>query len=296
MSKPIFTGSCVAIVTPMNQDGSINYDEYGKLIDFQVENGTDAVLACGTTGESAVMDHKEHCSVIEYTLKRVNGRVPVIAGTGSNDTAYAIELTKEAKKLGANAVLSVTPYYNKTSQAGLIAHFNAIADAVDIPMIVYNVPSRTGCNIKPETYAELCKNPNIVAAKEASDKIGDVAKTLALCGSDLTVYTGCDDMTVPVMSLGGKGVISVFSNVMPKEMHDIAQLCLDGDYKKAAEMHLHYLELMNALFCDVNPIPVKEAMNMMGYNCGNCRLPLVPLNEKSYAYLKSVMEKYGLAK
>ncbi|MEE0930259.1 MAG: 4-hydroxy-tetrahydrodipicolinate synthase [Acutalibacteraceae bacterium] len=296
MSKPIFTGSCVAIVTPMNQDGSINYDEYGKLIDFQVENGTDAVLACGTTGESAVMDHKEHCSVIEYTLKRVNGRVPVIAGTGSNDTAYAIELTKEAKKLGANAVLSVTPYYNKTSQAGLVAHFNAIADAVDIPMIVYNVPSRTGCNIKPETYAELCKNPNIVATKEASDKIGDVAKTLALCGSDLDVYTGCDDMTVPVMSLGGKGVISVFANVMPKEMHDIAQLCLDGDYKKAAEMHLHYLELMNALFCDVNPIPVKEAMNMMGYNCGNCRLPLVTLSEKSYAYLKAVMEKYGLTK
>lgn len=296
MSKPIFTGSCVAIVTPMNQDGSINYDEYGKLIDFQVENGTDAVLACGTTGESAVMDHKEHCSVIEYTLKRVNGRVPVIAGTGSNDTAYAIELTKEAKKLGADAILSVTPYYNKTSQAGLVAHFNAIADAVDIPMIVYNVPSRTGCNIKPETYAELCKNPNIVATKEASDKIGDVAKTLALCGSDLTVYTGCDDMTVPVMSLGGKGVISVFSNVMPREMHDIVRLCLDGDYKKAAEMHLHYLELMNALFCDVNPIPVKEAMNMMGYNCGNCRLPLVSLSEKSYAYLKSVMEKYGLVK
>lgn len=296
MSNPIFTGSCVAIVTPMNQDGSINYQEYGKLIDFQIEGGTDAILACGTTGESAVMDHKEHCSVIEYTLKRVNGRVPVIAGTGSNDTAYAVELTKEAKNMGANGVLSVTPYYNKTSQAGLVAHFNKIADSVDIPMIVYNVPSRTGCNIKPETYAELCKNPNIVAVKEASDKIGDVAQTIALCGDNLDVYTGCDDMTVPVMSLGGKGVISVFANVMPKEMHEITQLCLNGDYKKGAEMHLHYLELMNALFCDVSPIPVKEAMNMMGFNCGECRLPLVPLSEKSYAYLKSVMAKYGLLK
>lgn len=296
MSNPIFTGSCVAIVTPMNQDGSINYQEYGKLIDFQIEGGTDAILACGTTGESAVMDHKEHCSVIEYTLKRVNGRVPVIAGTGSNDTAYAVELTKEAKNMGANGVLSVTPYYNKTSQAGLVAHFNKIADSVDIPMIVYNVPSRTGCNIKPETYAELCKNPNIVAVKEASDKIGDVAQTIALCGDNLDVYTGCDDMTVPVMSLGGKGVISVFANVMPKEMHEITQLCLNGDYKKGAEMHLHYLELMNALFCDVSPIPVKEAMNMMGFNCGECRLPLVPLSEKSYAYLKSVMARYGLLK
>ncbi|MEE0859281.1 MAG: 4-hydroxy-tetrahydrodipicolinate synthase [Acutalibacteraceae bacterium] len=296
MKKPIFTGSCVAIVTPMNSDGSVNYDEYGKLIDFQIENGTDAVLACGTTGESAVLDHKEHCSVIEYTLKKVNGRVPVIAGTGSNDTAYAIELTKEAKNMGADAVLSVTPYYNKTSQAGLVAHFSAIANAVDIPMIVYNVPSRTGCNIKPETYVELSKVPNIVATKEAGDKIGEAAKTLALCGDNLGVYTGCDDMTVPVMSLGGIGVISVFANVMPKEMHEITQLCLNGDYKKAAEMHLHYLELMNALFCDVNPIPVKAAMNMMGFNCGECRLPLVPLSDKSYSYLKSVMDKYGLIK
>lgn len=296
MSEPIFTGSCVAIVTPMNNDGSINYEEYGKIIDFQIENGTDAILACGTTGESAVMNHKEHCSVIEYTLKKVNGRVPVIAGTGSNDTAYAIELTKEAKNMGVDGVLSVTPYYNKTSQAGLVAHFGAIAEAVDVPMILYNVPSRTGCNIKPETYVELCKIPNIVAVKEASDKIGDVAKTLSLCGNNLTVYTGCDDMTVPVMSLGGKGVISVFANVMPREMHNIAQLCLDGDYKKASDMHLYYLELMNALFCDVNPIPVKEAMNMMGFNCGNCRLPLVPLSEKSNAYLSSVMKKYELIK
>ncbi len=296
MNEPVFTGSCVAIVTPMNSDGTINYDEYGKLIEFQIENGTDAIVTCGTTGESAVMNHKEHCEVIEYTVKKVDGRIPVIAGTGSNDTAYAIELTREAKNLGADAVLSVTPYYNKTSQNGLVQHFSTIADAVDIPMILYNVPSRTGCCIKPETYVQLAKNPNIVAVKEASDKIGDVAQTLALCEKDFTLYTGCDDMTVPVMSLGGKGVISVFANVCPKEMHQITKYCLDGDFKKGAEMHLHYLELMNALFCDVNPIPVKEAMNMMGYNCGSCRLPLVSLNDKNYAYLKSVMAKYGLLK
>lgn len=296
MSNPIFTGSCVAIVTPMNYDGSVNYEEYSKLIDFQIESGTDAIVACGTTGESAVMNHKEHCEVIEYTVKKVDGRVPVIAGTGSNDTAYAVELTQEAKNLGADAVLSVTPYYNKTSQNGLIAHFNTIANAVDIPMILYNVPSRTGCCIKPQTYVELSKNPNIVAIKEASDKIGDVAETLALCGDKLDVYTGCDDMTVPVMSLGGKGVISVFANVCPKEMHEIAKYCLDGDFKKAAEMHLKYLELMNALFCDVSPIPVKEAMNLMGYDCGRCRLPLVSLTEQNYQYLKSVMNKYGLLK
>lgn len=296
MKKPIFTGSGVAIVTPMNPDGSVNYDELGRLIDFQIENGTDAIIACGTTGESATLDHEEHCNVIKYTIEKVNKRVPVIAGTGSNDTAYAIELTKEAKKMGADAVLSVTPYYNKTSQAGLVAHFKAIAEAVDIPMIVYNVPSRTGCNIQPATYVELSKIPNIVATKEAGEKVGEVAKIISMCGDDLDIYTGCDDLTVPVMSLGGIGVISVFANVCPKEMHEITQLCLDGDFAKASKMHLHYLELMNALFCDVNPIPVKEAVNMIGFNAGNCRLPLVPLSEKSNEYLKSVMDKYGLLK
>lgn len=296
MSKPIFTGSGVAIVTPMNSDGSVNYEELGKLIEFQIENDTDAIIACGTTGESATLNHEEHCNVIKYTIEKVNGRVPVIAGTGSNDTAYAIELTKEAKKMGADAVLSVTPYYNKTSQAGLIAHFKAIAEAVDIPMIVYNVPSRTGCNIQPDTYVELSKIPNIVATKEAGEKVGDVAKIISMCGDNLDIYTGCDDLTVPVMSLGGIGVISVFANVCPKEMHEITQLCLDGDFAKASKMHLHYLELMNALFCDVNPIPVKEAVNMLGFNAGECRLPLVPMSEKSNEYLKSVMDKYGLLK
>lgn len=296
MSKPIFTGSGVAIVTPMNTDGSVNYDELGRLIEFQIENGTDAIIACGTTGESATLNHEEHCGVIKYTIEKVNGRVPVIAGTGSNDTAYAIELTKEAKKMGADGVLSVTPYYNKSSQAGLVAHFKAIAEAVDIPIIVYNVPSRTGCNIQPATYVELSKIPNIVATKEAGEKVGEVAKIISMCGGDLDVYTGCDDLTVPVMSLGGIGVISVFANVCPKEMHEITQLCLDGNFAEASKMHLHYLELMNALFCDVNPIPVKEAVNMLGFNAGICRLPLVPMSDKSTEYLKSVMEKYDLIK
>ena len=296
MKKPIFTGSGVAIVTPMNPDGSVNYDELGRLIDFQIENGTDAIIACGTTGESATLNHEEHCGVIKYTIEKVNGRVPVVAGTGSNDTAYAIELTKEAKKLGADGVLSVTPYYNKSSQAGLVAHFKAIAEAVDIPIIVYNVPSRTGCNIQPATYVELSKIPNIVATKEAGEKVGDVAKIISMCGDDLDIYTGCDDLTVPVMSLGGIGVISVFANVCPKEMHEITQLCLDGNFADASKMHLHYLELMNALFCDVNPIPVKEAVNMIGFNAGICRLPLVPMSEKTTEYLKSVMEKYDLIK
>lgn len=296
MKKPIFTGSGVAIVTPMNPDGSVNYDELGRLIDFQIENGTDAIIACGTTGESATLNHEEHCGVIKYTIEKVNGRVPVVAGTGSNDTAYAIELTKEAKKLGADGVLSVTPYYNKSSQAGLVAHFKAIAEAVDIPIIVYNVPSRTGCNIQPATYVELSKIPNIVATKEAGEKVGDVAKIISMCGDDLDIYTGCDDLTVPVMSLGGIGVISVFANVCPKEMHEITQLCLDGNFAEASKMHLHYLELMNALFCDVNPIPVKEAVNMIGFNAGICRLPLVPMSEKTTEYLKSVMEKYDLIK
>ncbi len=296
MSKPIFTGSGVAIVTPMNADGSVNYEELGRLIEFQIENDTDAIIACGTTGESATLNHEEHCGVIKYTIEKVNGRVPVVAGTGSNDTAYAIELTKEAKKLGADAVLSVTPYYNKSSQAGLVAHFKAIAEAVDIPIIVYNVPSRTGCNIQPATYVELSKIPNIVATKEAGEKVGEVAKIISMCGGKLDVYTGCDDLTVPVMSLGGIGVISVFANVCPKEMHEITKLCLDGNFTEASKMHLHYLELMNALFCDVNPIPVKEAVNMLGFNAGICRLPLVPMSEKSTEYLKSVMDKYNLVK
>lgn len=296
MSKPIFTGSGVAVVTPMNSDGSVNYDQLGKIIDFHIENGTDAIVSCGTTGESAVLNHKEHCDVISYTVERVNGRIPVIAGTGSNDTNYAVELTKSAKDIGVDAVLSVTPYYNKTSQQGLVTHFTKIADSVDIPIILYNVPSRTGCNIQSATYAKLCKHPNIVAAKEASGDLSAIATTMAMCGDDLDVYSGADEQTVPIMALGGLGVISVFANILPKEMHTITQLMLDGKYTEAAKIHLEYLELMNALFSDVNPIPVKAAMKLIGFDCGECRLPLVPMNDNAYANLKACMDKYGILK
>lgn len=296
MKNTVFTGSGVAIITPMNSDGSVKYDTLEQLIEFQIENGTDAIITCGTTGESAVLDHKEHCDVISFTIDKVNGRVPVIAGTGSNDTKYAIELTKTAKQLGADAVLSVTPYYNKASQNGLIKHFSLIADSTDLPVILYNVPSRTGCNIQLSTYKELSKHQNIVAAKEASGDVGYAAEIIAECGDDLAIYSGCDDLTVPLMSLGGKGVISVFANVLPKEMHEITSLMLEGKTAQAAKLHLEYLKLMNALFCDVNPIPVKEAMNMIGFDCGECRLPLCSLTDEKKQFLKSVLYKYNLIK
>ncbi|HHZ06124.1 MAG TPA: 4-hydroxy-tetrahydrodipicolinate synthase [Clostridiales bacterium] len=296
MSRPIFTGSGVAIITPMNSDGSINYNELGKIIDFQIENGTDAIISCGTTGESAVLNHTEHCDVISYTLDRVNGKIPVIAGTGSNDTNYAVELSKHAQSLGVDGLLSVTPYYNKTSQAGLVAHFTKIADSVDIPIILYNVPSRTGCNIQPETYLQLSKHQNIVAAKEASENVSAIARTMSLCGEDFAVYSGADDQTVPIMALGGVGVISVFANVMPRVMHTITQLMLDGKYKEAAKMHLQYLELMNILFSDVNPIPVKAAMNIIGFNCGSCRLPLVDMSKDKLDKLEICLNKYEARK
>lgn len=294
MKNPVFKGSGVAIITPMKADGSVNFDVLGEIIDFQIENGTDSIISCGTTGESAVLSDKEHCDVISYTVERVNGRVPVVAGTGSNDTRYAVELTKEAQRLGADAILSVTPYYNKTSQQGLIRHFNMIADSVNIPIILYNVPGRTGCCIKPETYVPLSKHENIVATKEASENISSIAKTFALCGDDLDIYSGADDQTVPIMSLGGLGVISVLANLMPKEMHTITQLMLDGKCKEAAKMHLDYLELMNVMFCDVNPIPIKAAMNLKGFDCGPCRMPLVDMNDACFEKLRSCMEKYGV--
>ncbi|MGN0550742.1 MAG: 4-hydroxy-tetrahydrodipicolinate synthase [Acutalibacteraceae bacterium] len=296
MKTPVFTGSAVAIITPMNSDGSVNFEEFGRIIDFQIENGTDAILACGTTGESAVLNHKEHCDVISFAVERVNKRVPVIAGTGSNDTLYACELSKEAQSLGADALLSVTPYYNKTSQAGLIKHFTAIADSVNIPVILYNVPSRTGCNIQPQTYVPLSQHENIYGTKEASDNVSAVAKIRALCPDDFAIYSGSDDLTVPIMSLGGLGVISVFANVFPKEMHTITKLMLDGDCKEAAKLHIKYLDMMNILFSDVNPIPVKAAMNIAGFNCGECRLPLVPMSEQGYEALKACMKKHNLPK
>lgn len=294
MRTPIFKGSGVAIVTPMNSDGSVNYDSFGKIIEYQIAGGTDAIIACGTTGEAATLSEKEHCAVLEFVSRKVDGRVPVIAGAGSNDTATAIAISKAAKSYGADAILSVTPYYNKTSQNGLIRHFMTIADNVDLPIILYNVPSRTGCNIMPATYAELCKHDNIVATKEANGDISSVSQTRSLCGDRLDIYSGNDDQTVPFMSLGALGVISVFANLCPSEMHEITKLCLDDNFKEAAKLNFYYVELMNMLFSDVNPIPAKTAMNLLGFDCGECRLPLVPMSYHGYHDLKDCMNKYGL--
>lgn len=288
----IFTGTGVAIVTPFNKDGSINYDKLEQLIEEQIAGGTDAIVICGTTGESATLTGEEHIECIRFAINKVNKRIPVIAGTGSNDTAYATEMSIDAEKAGADGLLLVTPYYNKTSQKGLIAHFLHTADAVNIPIILYNVPSRTGCKIEINTYKELAKHRNIVAAKEASGDISAVAKLAA--ETDLDIYSGNDDQVVPIMSLGGIGVISVASNVIPKEMHLMTEYCLKGDYIKAKELQLKYLQLINALFCDVNPIPVKEAMNLMGKAVGDCRLPLVEPDEAKIEVIKAALDGAGL--
>lgn len=296
MKNTVFTGAGVAIVTPMNPDGSIDFEGLGENIEYQIANGTDAIIICGTTGESATMTDEEHVECIRYCIKKVNKRVPVIAGTGSNDTKYAVDLSKEAEKLGADALLVVTPYYNKTSQRGLIAHFTAIADSVNIPIILYNVPSRTGVNITLDTYAVLAKHKNIVAVKEASGNISAIAKIIEKCGDDLDVYSGNDDQIVPIMSLGGKGVISVLSNVLPRETHQIAQYCLDNDFASAAALQLKYLDLANNLFIDVNPIPVKEAMNILGMKSGECRLPLVKMEQSKIDALTASLKNAGLIK
>lgn len=296
MKKTIFTGAGVAIATPMNDDGSINFDELGRLIDFNIDNGTDAVIICGTTGESATMTDEEHVECIRYAVERVNKRVPVVAGTGSNHTEYAVNLSKEAERLGADALLVVTPYYNKTSQAGLIKHFTTIAESVNLPIILYNVPSRTGVNIAPETIAELSKIDNIVAVKEASGNISQVAKIASLCGDSLDIYSGNDDQIVPIMSLGGKGVISVLSNCMPKETHEICQLCLENKYEQARELAFKLYDFTVALFCDVNPIPVKEALNLMGFKAGSCRLPLVETSDANKKKIADSMKALGLIK
>ncbi len=296
MKKTIFTGAGVAIVTPMNADGSIDFETFGKLIDFQIDNGTDCIVVCGTTGESSTMTDDEHKESIRYCVERVNKRVPVIAGTGSNDTAYAIQLSKEAETLGADAVLVVSPYYNKTSQNGLIKHFTAIADAINIPVMLYNIPGRTGVNIAIDTFVELAKHENIVAVKEAGGNMDYFAKIIEACGDKLDVYSGDDGMTVPVMSIGGKGVISVLSNVMPKETHEMCKLCLENNFAEAGKLQIKYLGLINALFCDVNPIPVKEAMALMGL-CGNTlRLPLCPTSEANIAKISAELKANGLLK
>ncbi len=296
MKKTIFTGAGVAIATPFNDDGSINFDELGRLIDFNIDNGTDAIIICGTTGESATMSDEEHIECIKFAVEKTAGRIPVIAGTGSNDTKYAVHLSQEAEQLGADALLVVTPYYNKASQSGLIAHYKMIAEAVSLPIIVYSVASRTGVNITPETCVELAKIPNIVAIKEASGNISQIAQIAALCGDELDIYSGNDDQILPIMALGAKGVISVLSNVMPFETHEIATLCLENNYTEAREKMFKVQQLAKDLFCDVNPIPVKHALNVMGFKAGPCRMPLSEMSDANKAKLEGTMKKLGLIK
>ncbi len=296
MKKTIFTGAATALVTPMNSDNSVNYDVLRALVNEQIEAGIDALVICGTTGEKSTLSYTEHVKVIEEAIKTADGRVPIIAGAGSNDTVYSVGLCKEAISLGADALLSVTPYYNKASQAGLIAHYNYIADRIDKPLIVYNVPSRTGVSIQPETYLELSKHENIVAIKEANGDVSSVAKTKQLVGDALDIYSGNDDQIIPIMSLGGKGVISVLSNIVPRETHDMCMAFLNGETEKARDLQLKYIPFINALFSDVNPIPVKEAMNLMGKNVGPVRLPLVPMNEAKKQEMIKIMTGLGLIK
>ena len=291
----IFTGAGTALVTPFTPAGEIAWEELEKLVDFQLEGGIDAIIACGTTGEAATMTAEEHLKVVDFIIKKVNGRVPVIAGTGSNDTAFCVELSQEAKQLGADGLLLVTPYYNKTSQKGLVESFDYIADTVKMPCILYNVPSRTGCNIQIETYCELAKNPYVVAVKEASGNAALAARIVAQCGDSLTVYSGEDNMTLSLMALGGKGVISVFSNALPRQMHDLAAAMLKGDLDTARALNNQYLDLMDGFFLDVNPIPIKEALYQMGLIGSNfCRLPLTTMTEAGAAKLTALLKKHQL--
>lgn len=292
----IFKGAGVAIITPMHEDGSVNYEKLEEILEFQIANSTDAIIICGTTGESATMTHGEHLKTIKFTIDKVAKRVPVIAGTGSNCTETAIMLSKEAASYGADALLIVTPYYNKATQKGLIAHYTAIAEAVpETPIIMYNVPSRTGCNLQPATVATLVKNvKNIVGLKAASGDLSQIAKTVSLAGEDLELYSGNDDQILPMLSLGGLGVISVLSNVAPKQTHDMVMKFFEGDFKEAARRQIEAIPLINALFCEVNPIPVKTAMNMMGMNVGPLRMPLCEMEESNKAVLAKAMKDYGL--
>lgn len=291
----IFKGSGVAIITPMKENGEVNFEMLDTLLEVQIAGGTDAIIICGTTGESATLTEEEHLEVIRHCVETVNHRIPVIAGTGSNDTAFAIQLSKDAEAVGADALLLVTPYYNKATQNGLIKHFTAVAEAVSIPIILYNVPSRTGCNIQPETAAYLAKNvENIVAIKEASGNISQVAKLARLTKGCMDIYSGNDDQVIPLMSLGGLGVISVLANVAPRQTHEMAQAYLDGDVKKACELQLKALPLIAELFNEVNPIPVKAAVAMQGYEVGDPRLPLTPIEPAHKEALKKAMQEYGV--
>lgn len=294
MKKPIFVGAGIAILTPFTEDNKINYDKLEKLINYQIENGTDAIVICGTTGESPCLNHEEHSEAIRFAVDVTNRRVPVIAGTGSNDTAYGIKLSNEAEKAGVDGLLMVTPYYNKTSQDGLIKHYTKIAENVSTPIILYNVPGRTGVNIKPETYKALSELKLINGTKEANGNIASVAETISLCGDELNVYSGNDDQILPLVALGGKGVISVLSHIVPKVPHDIVMECINGNLEKARQLQIEYFDLCSDLFIDVNPIPVKAAMNMMGWDVGECRLPLTGMNAANTAKLRETLAKHGL--
>lgn len=295
MKKLIFQGAAVAMVTPFNENG-IDYDELAKLIDFNIENGTNAIVITATTGESPTLSDEEHKEAIKFTVDYVNKRIPVIAGTGSNDTEYALQLSKYAESVGVDGLLLVTPYYNKTSQKGLIEHFTYIADRVNTPMILYNVPSRTGVNILPETYLELSKHKNIVATKEANGDLSSLLKTRALCGDELYIYSGNDEQIVPILSLGGKGVISVLSNVVPKETSNICKYYFEGKVKESAELQIKYADLIEKLFIEVNPVPVKAALSMLGFKTEKLRRPLTTMSEEHLEKLKTSLKQLGLLK
>jgi len=291
----IFTGAGVAIITPFNEDGSVNYEEFGRIIDDQINGGSDAIIVCGTTGESSTMDHDEHIEVIKYCVEKVAGRVPVIAGSGSNCTREAINISKRAEEVGANGLLCVTPYYNKCTQEGLYQYYKAISDAVNIPIIMYNIPGRTGTTIQPETAVRIAKEvKNVVAIKEASGNISAVAKLAALADGCIDIYSGNDDQVLPILSLGGKGVISVWSHVAPKKVHDMVYAYLNGDTAIATKLQLEAIDVIGALFCEVNPIPVKAAMNMLGYNAGPVRAPLTELSDAHKELLEKALKDYGV--
>ena len=294
MRTPVFTGACPALVTPFDQHGAINYDAFGALIDAQIEAGVDAVCVCGTTGESATMSIREHIAAVEYCVKRVNHRVKVIAGAGSNDTSAAVYLSQHAQDSGADALLHVTPYYNKASQTGLIRHYEYIADRVDLPIILYNVPSRTGVSFTAETYRHLAQNPQFNGVKEASGNFSLLAHTRFLCGDDFYIWSGNDDQVVPMMALGAKGVISVASNIVPQVMVNMTRLCLNNDFEAASKLQIQYMDLIDALFIEVNPIPIKTAMNLLGMEMGNLRLPLCEMSPKNLETLRSSMARMGL--
>ena len=293
----IFTGAGVALITPMNEDGSVNYEKLRELLEFHVANKTDAIIICGTTGEASTLSDEEHLECIRFACEVINKRIPVIAGTGSNCTQSAIELSKEAEKSGVDGLLLVTPYYNKATQNGLKAHYKAIAKEVNVPIILYNVPSRTGTRLAPQTVVDLCHEvPNIVGVKDATGDISEVAELMSLAKGTVDVYSGNDDQIVPVLSLGGKGVISVLSNILPKETHDMVASYLEGDVVKSCEMQLKYFDLVKALFCEVNPIPVKKALNLMGMEVGSLRLPLTEMEDANAKRLEEDMRKAGVIK